>query len=153
MGHCHILHCRTFSIHGTVAPYTLLHDSKVWDGIYKVQVSTTWSHVAIVTKAGWLFTWGSGSDGCLGHDNWEDPELQPRRVEHGGFAGLFIVCASARYHCSTAIDSSGLVPIFCSSTILDIATLQFLLNPYLRCYRSYGSLDMTQFILWGIWKE
>jgi hypothetical protein len=40
------------------------------------------------------------------------------------------VCATVGRHCSAAIDSSGLVPILCFSTILDIATLQFILNPY-----------------------
>jgi alpha-tubulin suppressor-like RCC1 family protein len=81
-----------------------------------------------VTKAGQLFTWGDGSYGCLGHNN-SCNKLRPKRVEHGGFAGLFIVCASAGYDHSATIDSSGLVPIFSFSTILDIATLQFILNP------------------------
>jgi hypothetical protein len=70
-----------------------------------------------------LFTWGGGWLGWLGHNNYSCNELRPKRVEHGGFAGLFIVCASAGYFRSAAIDSSGLVPIFCFSTILDIATL------------------------------
>jgi alpha-tubulin suppressor-like RCC1 family protein len=94
----------------------------IWDLIYKVQVSAKLAHVVAVTKAGRLFTWGHGWNGCLGHNNSCD-ELWPKRVEHGGFAGLFIVCASTGHYTSTAIDSSGLVPIFCFSTILDIATL------------------------------
>jgi hypothetical protein len=89
------------------------------------------NHVAVVTKAGRLFTWGDGLYGCLGHKNW-CKQLRPKRVEHGGFVGLFIVCASVGGSCSAAIDSSGLVPIFCFSTILDIAKLQFILNPCLR---------------------
>jgi hypothetical protein len=64
----------------------------------------------------------------------------------GGFAGLFIVCASAGTYRLAAIDSSGLVSIFCFTTILDVATLQFILNPCLCCYLSYGPLDMMQFI-------
>jgi hypothetical protein len=68
-------------------------------------------HVVAVTKAGGLFTWGDGSLGCLGHNNSCD-ELWPKQVEHGGFAGLFIVCASIGNFCLAAIDSSGLVPIF-----------------------------------------
>ena len=99
-----------------------------------------------MTKAGRLFTWGDGLYGCLGHNN-NCNELRPKRVEHGGFSGLFIVCASAGEYFSAAIDSSGLVPIFCFSTMLIIATLQFILNPYLCFYLSYGHLDMMQFIL------
>ena len=75
-----------------------------------------------MTKAGRLFTWGDGLDGCLGHNN-EHVELRPKRVKHGGFAGLFIVCASAGCNSSAAIDSSGLVLILCFPTILDIASL------------------------------
>jgi hypothetical protein len=33
------------------------------------------------------------------------------------------------------------------STIVDIATQQFILNPCLRCYLSYGYLDVMQLIL------
>jgi alpha-tubulin suppressor-like RCC1 family protein len=80
------------------------------------------SHVAAVTKAGRLFTWGLGLYGNLGHNN-SCNELRPKRVKHGGFAGLFIVCATAGDYCSAVIDSSGLVPIFCFFTILDNATL------------------------------
>jgi alpha-tubulin suppressor-like RCC1 family protein len=98
-------------------------------GIYKVQVSTTFKHVVAVTKVGRLFTWGSNLYGCLGHNNHnnKDIELRPKRVEHGGFVGLFIVCASTGHFRSAAIGSSGLVPIFCFSTILDIATTHFFL--------------------------
>jgi hypothetical protein len=118
------------SIHSLyLALYALHRDSKVGDGIYKVQVSTTANHVGAVTKAGRLFTWGHGWYGCLGH-NMGYNELRPKRVKHGGFAELFIVCASAGHYRSAAIDSSGLVPIFCFSTILDIATLQFILYPW-----------------------
>jgi alpha-tubulin suppressor-like RCC1 family protein len=100
-------------------------------------VSTTARHVVAVTKVGRLFTWGDGSFGCLGHNN-VCKELWPKRVKHGGFAGVFIVCASAGHYRSLAIDSSELVPIFCFSTILDIATLQFIINPCLCCYLSCG---------------
>jgi alpha-tubulin suppressor-like RCC1 family protein len=106
------------------------------------------AHVVAVTKAGRLYTWGNCSWGCLGHNNNSCNELRPKRVEHGGFAELFIVCATAGHFNLAAIDSSGLVPILYFSTILDIATLQFILNHYLRCcYLSYGPLDMMQFIL------
>jgi hypothetical protein len=94
-----------------------------------------------VTKAGQLFTWGCGFQGCLGHNN-RCNELWPKRVKHGGFAELFIVCAIAGCFRSTAIDSSGLVPILLFfSTILDIATLQFIINPCWRCYLSYGHCE------------
>jgi hypothetical protein len=129
-----------------VAPYTLHCDSKVWDGIYKVQVSTTFDHVVAVTKAGRLFTWGSGHYGCLGHNN-KDVELRPKRVEHGGFVGLFIVCASAGRFRSAAIDSSGLVPTFL------LFHYPRFYHSVVYCYLSYGPLDMMQFILCGIWKE
>jgi hypothetical protein len=36
---------------------------------------------------------------------------------------------------------------FYFSSILGIATLQFILNPCLCCYLSYGHLDMMQLIL------
>ena len=115
---------------------------KFENGIYKVQVSSTMRHVVAVTKAGRLFTWGEGLDGCLGHNNSVNNELRPKQVKHGGFAELFIVCASAGRYRSAAIDSSGLVPIFCFSTILDIASPQFIINPCLCCYLSYGSLNV-----------
>jgi alpha-tubulin suppressor-like RCC1 family protein len=105
--------------------------------MYKVQVSTTSYHVAAMMKAGQLFTWGDDTHGCLSHNDC-DFELWPKRVEHDGFVRLFIVCASVGHFRSAAINSSRLVPIFCFSTILDIATLQFILNPCLRCYLSYG---------------
>jgi alpha-tubulin suppressor-like RCC1 family protein len=95
-----------------MALYTLNCDSKV---------STTARHVVAVTKAGRLFTWGDGLYGCLGHNN-SCNELWPKRVKHGKFGELFIVCASAGRYNSATIDSSGLVPIFYFSTILDIAT-------------------------------
>ena len=83
------------SIHSLfLALYTLHCDCKVGDGIYKVQVSTTSSHAGAVTKAGRLFTWGNGLYGCLGH-NMCAHELRSKRVKYGGFAELFIVCASA----------------------------------------------------------
>jgi hypothetical protein len=96
-----------------------------------------------VTKAGRLFTWGSGYVDCLGHKLKNDVELRPKQVKDGGFAKLFIVSASAGPYHSAAIDSSGLVPIFYFSTIIYIATMQFLLNFYLHCYLSYEPLDMT----------
>ena len=99
-----------------------------------------------MTKAGQLFTWGGGFLGKLSHQN-SCNELRPKRVKHGGFAGLFIVCASIGHYHSAAIDSSGLVPISYFSTILDIATLQLILNPCLCCYLSYGPLNMMQFIM------
>ena len=95
-----------------------------------------------MTKAGRLFTWGDGECGCLGHNN-SCNELRPKQVESGTFDELFIVCASAGYDRLAAIDSSGLVPIpLFFSTILVIATLEFILNPCLHCYLSYGPLDM-----------
>jgi hypothetical protein len=98
-----------------------------------------------VTKAGRLFTWGSG---CLGYNINNCEELRSKRVEHGGFAELFIVCVSAGDFRSAAIDSSGLVSILLFfSTILDIATLHFILNPCWGCYLSYGPLYMVQLIL------
>jgi hypothetical protein len=69
-----------------------------------------------------LFTWGDGSHGCLSHNNDHGEELRPKRVEYGGFAELFIVCAAAECSRSAAIDSFGLVPIPLS-TVLDIVTL------------------------------
>jgi hypothetical protein len=94
-----------------------------------------------------LFTWGRGEYGCLDHNNNWCNELRPKRVEHGGFAELFIVCAVAGWSRSAAIDSSGLVPTFCFSTILDIATLQFIINPCLCYYLSYGPLEVMQFVV------
>jgi hypothetical protein len=100
-----------------------------------------------MTKAGRLFTWGDGWHGCLGHNNCCS-ELWPKRVEHGRFAELFIVCASTGISLSAAIDSSRLVPIpLFFSTILDIATLHIILNPCWHCYLSYGPFNMMQFIL------
>jgi alpha-tubulin suppressor-like RCC1 family protein len=88
---------------------------KFEDGIYKVQVSTSFKHVVAVKKAGQLFTWGDGSHGCLGHNN-SCGELWPKRVEHGRLLGCSL-CAFVGINCSAAIDSSGLVPIFCFSII------------------------------------
>ena len=62
-----------------------------------------------MTNVGRLFTWGSGWHGCLGYNN-SCNELWLKRVKHGRFAGLFIVCASVGHNHSVAIDSSGLVP-------------------------------------------
>jgi hypothetical protein len=101
-----------------------------------------------VTKVGGLFTWNEGWKGCLDHNNKNRcNKLRPKQVKHGEFAELFIVCAAAGYFRSAAIDSSGLVSIFCFFTILKIVTLQFILNPCLHCYFSYKPFNMTQFIL------
>ena len=92
-------------------------------GFTRYKFPFTMSHVVAVTKAGRLFSWGNGCHGCLDHNN-NCNKVQLNRVEHGGFAELFIVCASTGIYNSAAIDSSGLVPIpLFFSTILDIATL------------------------------
>jgi hypothetical protein len=111
----------------------------------------TWNHVVAVTKVGRLFTWGSGWDGCLRHNNCGN-ELWPKRVECGRFAGLFIVCAVAGYHCSAAINSSILVPIFlfhyrryCDSAIYSqslLALLSFLW--ILRCDATHSVRDLKR---------
>lgn len=70
------------------------------------QVSAGVCHTLAVTKSGQLFSWGYGSNYCLGHDDFLT-ELQPKRVEHGGFDDLFIASVSAGDEHSAAIDSSG----------------------------------------------
>lgn len=63
-----------------------------------------------MTKSGKLFSWGYGYHYALGHD--VTPvvnKLYPKRVEHGGFHGLFIVSAVAGDNHSVAIDYCGRV--------------------------------------------
>uniref|UniRef100_A0A7I4D5J0 RCC1-like domain-containing protein n=1 Tax=Physcomitrium patens TaxID=3218 RepID=A0A7I4D5J0_PHYPA len=72
------------------------------------QVSAGICHTLAVTKSGQLFSWGYGSNYCLGHDDFLT-ELRPKRVEHGGFDDLFIISAAAGDEHSAAIDSLGYV--------------------------------------------
>ncbi|KAG0562187.1 hypothetical protein KC19_9G125100 [Ceratodon purpureus] len=72
------------------------------------QVSAGVSHTLAVTKSGQLYSWGYGSNYCLGHDDFLS-QLQPKRIEHGGFDDLFITSVVAGDEHSAAIDSSGYV--------------------------------------------
>ena len=81
-------------------------------------------HVVAMTKGGQLFIWDDGSHGCLGHNNSGGKELLPKRVEHGGFAELFIVCVATGCSHLAVIDSFGLVPIpLFFSIVLDSSRL------------------------------
>jgi alpha-tubulin suppressor-like RCC1 family protein len=77
------------------------------------QVSIGVCHSLAVTKSGQLFSWGYGSNYCLGHDDFLS-ELRPKRIEHGGFDDLFITSVVAGDEHSAAIDSSGYVCTSCS---------------------------------------
>ncbi|KAG0591247.1 hypothetical protein KC19_1G161100 [Ceratodon purpureus] len=77
-----------------------------------VQVSAGECHSLAVTKSGKLFSWGHDYNHfAFGHD--VTPivlnKLFPKRVEHGGFHGLFFVSAVAGDNHSVAIDHCGRV--------------------------------------------
>lgn len=74
------------------------------------QISAGICHTLAVTRSGALYSWGYGSNHCLGHDDVAN-ELRPRKVEHGGFDELFLATAVAGAEHSVAIDCLGQVRV------------------------------------------
>ena len=71
-----------------------------------VSVSSGSAHSLALTAAGAVWSWGYGSQGRLGHSDWQ-AQCQPKKIE--GFAGQRVVAVSAGALHSLAISADGAV--------------------------------------------
>uniref|UniRef100_A0A0D6QXG2 Uncharacterized protein n=1 Tax=Araucaria cunninghamii TaxID=56994 RepID=A0A0D6QXG2_ARACU len=72
------------------------------------QIAAGVSHTMAVTEDGTLYTFGSGSNFCLGHGEPRD-ELQPRAVQSFKRKNIHVIRVSAGDEHAVALDSSGYV--------------------------------------------
>ncbi|KAK9938169.1 hypothetical protein M0R45_014923 [Rubus argutus] len=73
-----------------------------------VQIAAGPSYVLAVTDNGVIYSFGSGSNFCLGHGEQHD-EFQPRAVQSFRRKGIHVVRVSAGDEHAVALDSSGFV--------------------------------------------
>lgn len=73
-----------------------------------VQIAAGPSYVLAVTDSGAVYSFGSGSNFCLGHGEQHD-EFQPRAIQTFRRKGIHVVRVSAGDEHAVALDSSGLV--------------------------------------------
>lgn len=75
-----------------------------------VQITAGPSYVLAVTDSGAVYSFGSGSNFCLGHGEQHD-EFQPRAIQTFRRKGIHVVRVSAGDEHAVALDSSGLVSL------------------------------------------
>ncbi|KAK4576639.1 hypothetical protein RGQ29_027262 [Quercus rubra] len=73
-----------------------------------VQIAAGPSYVLAVTDSGAVYSFGSGSNFCLGHGE-QHGEFQPRAIQTFRRKGIHVVRVSAGDEHAVALDSSGLV--------------------------------------------
>lgn len=73
-----------------------------------VQISAGPSYALAVTEEGIVYSWGSGTNFCLGHGE-QHNELQPRPIQSFRRRGIHVVHVSAGDEHVVALDSSGYV--------------------------------------------
>ncbi|XP_044474081.1 ultraviolet-B receptor UVR8-like isoform X2 [Mangifera indica] len=73
-----------------------------------VQIAAGPSYVLAVTGNGEVYSFGSGSNFCLGHGE-QHNEFQPRVIQTFRRKGIHVVCVSAGDEHAVALDSSGFV--------------------------------------------
>lgn len=76
-----------------------------------VQISAGPSYVILVTEDGTVYSFGSGTNFCLGHGE-QHNEFQPRAIQSFKRKGIQVVSVSAGDEHVVALDSSGYVSIF-----------------------------------------
>lgn len=76
-----------------------------------VQISAGPSYVILVTEDGTVYSFGSGTNFCLGHGE-QHNEFQPRAIQSFKRKGIHVVSVSAGDEHVVALDSSGYVSIF-----------------------------------------
>lgn len=75
-----------------------------------VQIAAGPGYVLAVTENGAVYSFGSGSNFCLGHGEQHD-EFQPREMQTFQRKGIHVVRVSAGDEHAVALDSSGLVSL------------------------------------------
>jgi alpha-tubulin suppressor-like RCC1 family protein len=75
-----------------------------------VQIATGPSYVLAVTDNGVVYSFGSGSNFCLGHGEQHD-EFQPRAIQTFRRKDIHVVHVSAGDEHAVALDSSGFVSL------------------------------------------
>lgn len=75
-----------------------------------VQIAAGPSYVLAVTDSGAVYSFGSGSNFCLGHGE-QHGEFQPRAIQTFRRKGIHVVRVSAGDEHAVALDSSGLVSL------------------------------------------
>ncbi len=75
-----------------------------------VQIAAGPSYVLAVTDSGAVYSFGSGSNFCLGHGEQHD-EFQPRAIQTFRRKGIHVVRVSAGDEHAVALDSNGLVSL------------------------------------------
>ena len=76
-----------------------------------VQISAGPSYVILVTEDGTVYSFGSGTNFCLGHGE-QHNEFQPRAIQSFKRKGIHVVSVSAGDEHVVALDSSGYVSLF-----------------------------------------
>lgn len=84
-----------------------------------VQIAAGPSYVLAVTQDGSVYSFGSGSNFCLGHGEQQD-ELQPRVIQAFKRKGIHILRVSAGDEHAVAFDSNGRVSSLFSSLSVSI---------------------------------
>ena len=82
-----------------------------WNGSQVLMVSCGRWHVAAVTVAGTVWTWGDGRQFKLGHGDEED-RLSPAQIAPAAFAGAHMVLAAAEDNMSMAVTREGLLYVW-----------------------------------------
>jgi alpha-tubulin suppressor-like RCC1 family protein len=77
-----------------------------FNGERVVMVAVGNMHTVALSEAGHVFTWGSGSCGRLGHDDWEH-QFAPRQVEAKRFGGEKVVFVAAGFRHTLAVTAGG----------------------------------------------
>lgn len=90
-----------------------------------VQIAAGPSYVLAVTDNGSLYSFGSGSNFCLGHGEQQN-ELQPRAIQTFKRKGIHILRVSAGDEHVVALDSSGYVSLCIRVELLFVDYASFL---------------------------
>lgn len=107
-----------------------------------VQVAAGSNYILSVTEDGSVYSFGSGSNFCLGHGSQHD-ELFPRCIQKFRRKGIHVVRVSAGDEHATALDSNGIVSFACHDffSILLLVTLVRIAFDFL--------ILMVQVYTWG----
>lgn len=91
---------------GRLAPW-LLRAQETFGGSPVLTVACGYSHTQAVTKNGVLWSFGCGTFGENGQNDWNTNRMVPTRIEAQHFGNANIICSSAGYAHSVAVTEEG----------------------------------------------